>query len=171
MGGAARRALFADLWNHYYPRLTLFVRRMPVEPSETEDAVQEIMLRVFRSLHRYRPDYAVSTWVYAIARNHCLDRARKSGRIAVAYDADPDSTPGRFAAPEELLLQGERTSLAAELLASLKPVDRQIALLRFYEELPYRRISTVMNMPVGTVKYRVHRIREVLKSKREDHDA
>ena len=72
---------FTDLWRHYYPRLVVYVQSMHVvDEAEIEDAVQEVMLKIFRNLSSYRPTHAVSTWVYAIARNHCVDLARARAR-------------------------------------------------------------------------------------------
>ncbi|MBT3273117.1 MAG: sigma-70 family RNA polymerase sigma factor [Spirochaetales bacterium] len=169
MGQAARKSLFNDLWLFYYPRLHLFIRHMFVDFEELDDAVQEIMLKVFRRLPQYRPDYAVSTWMYAIARNHCLDLLRaRYNKPQTTGETNLDSLPGMYPLPEEDLLKAESMSAADRLIRSLSPSDQQIALLRFYEEMPYRHISRVLNIPVGTLKYRVHRIRKNLQSERED---
>ena len=169
MGRSARHALFQDLWHYYYRRLYMFVRRLSVDPEELDDAVQEVMLKVSRRLNSYRPEYAISTWIYSIARNHCIDMARSRALREVGkVRDDPDSSPGLYPSPEEQLERADVLSYAERLVNSLAPEDQQIALLRFYEEMPSRQISSVLEIPAGTLKYRVHRIRHLLRQRHEE---
>ena len=168
-GPAARRALFEDIWRHYYRGLYLFARRMAVDAAEIEDVVQEVMLKVFQRLEEYRPDFAVSTWIYTIARNHCIDTSRsKHLREKRETRSEVDHIPGRYLSPEDELQQAESVHQVELLMNSLSPGDQRIAFLRFYEEMPYRRISSVLDIPVGTLKYRVHHIRNTLRNAREN---
>jgi RNA polymerase sigma factor (sigma-70 family) len=164
MGNSSLQSLFSDLWYHYYPRVHVFIRRMLTDPMDADDAAQEVMIKVYNRLRQYRPDYAVSTWIYSIARNHCLDTMRAvRRRVPVAAGGEPDSIAGPYRSPEEEILHQERKSLADELVSRLSPEDQQIALLHFFEEMPYRQVSAVMGIPTGTLKYRVHRIRKQLR--------
>ncbi len=169
MGSASIRALFTDIWHHYYPRVHVFIQRMLADPADADDATQEAMIKVFQKLRQYRPDYAVSTWIYAIARNHCLDRIRSERiRAPMASIGEPDCLPGLYASPEEAFLRRELMLQTVDLVRTLSPEDQQIAFLHFFEEMPYRQVSMVMAIPIGTLKYRVHRIRQVLRGERED---
>ncbi len=172
MGDEAVKSLFADIWYHYYPRLRIFVQRMLVQPEDVDDAVQEAMMKVYQHLAAYRPDCAVSTWIYTIARNHCLDRIRKERvRMRLVSGGDSGEIVSPYPTPEAAVLRSESASLAGALIESLSPEDQQIAFLRFFEEMPFKRISIVLGTPVGTLKYRVHRIRKELRERRGEHDA
>ena len=157
------RQCFTDLWRHYYPRLVVYVRSARVvEEAEVEDAVQEVMLKILRNLSSYRPTHAVSTWVYAIARNHCTDLARARARRPPHRSLD-ESAAGEprdtAPTPEGELLDHETHRLVAEALERLSPELRQVAFLRFHEEMKHREIARALGIPVGTAKYRVHTIR------------
>ena len=169
MGNSSIHSLFSDLWHYYYPRVHVFIRRMLTDPMDVDDAAQEVMMKVFNRLRQYRPDYAVSAWIYSIARNHCLDAIRSARRrVPVAANGEPDSVAGPYPSPEEEALHQERTSQVDELMGRLSPEDQQIAFLHFFEEMPYRRVSAVLGIPTGTLKYRVHRIRHQLREEREN---
>ena len=167
---------FTDLWRHYYPRLVVYVRSMQVvEEAEIEDAVQEVMLKILRNLSNYRPTHAVGTWVYAIARNHCTDLARARARRPPHRSLD-ESTSGEprdpAPTPEGELLGRETRRLVAEALEKLSPELRQVAFLRFHEEMKHREIARALGIPVGTAKYRVHTIRaRVRRALQEDDHA
>ncbi len=92
----SRRLLLEEIWNRYHRRLILFVR--PMVKGDAEDLVQDIMLRVCRNIHTYRPSYAFSTWIYTIARNACLNHLEKKRRITWtdemdAFPSEPDRSP------------------------------------------------------------------------------
>ena len=98
-----------------------------------------------------------------------LDAIRSARRrVPVAANGEPDSVAGPYPSPEEEALHQERTSQVDELMGRLSPEDQQIAFLHFFEEMPYRRVSAVLGIPTGTLKYRVHRIRHQLREEREN---
>ena len=171
MGEDAVKSLFSDIWNHYYPRLRLFIRRMLDQSEDVDDAIQEVMLKVYGNLTAYRPSHAVSTWIYTIARNHCLDRIRREQvRIRVVSGGGDLDFESPYPTPEDALLRSESRSLAKALVQSLSPEEQQLAFLRFYEEMPFKQISSVMGAPVGTLKYRIHVIRRKMRERRADCD-
>jgi RNA polymerase sigma factor (sigma-70 family) len=75
--------------------------------------------------------------------------------------ADIEAVPGRYLSPEDIVVRREQMGQAKEFMSSLSARDQQIAFLHFFEEMTYGQISTVMSTPVGTIKYRVHRIRQI----------
>ena len=171
MGDEAVKALFSDIWHFFYPRLYAFISRMAFREADVEDAVQETLLKVYRNLKEYRMSYAVSTWVYSIARNYCLDQVRASRssiRLVSEYELEIESP---YAKPEEVILARETTEKVKLFIETLSPEDQQIAFLRFFEEMPYGEMSLVLRVPVGTLKYRVHAIRKRFRERKEDFDA
>jgi RNA polymerase sigma-70 factor (ECF subfamily) len=133
--------------------------------------VQEIMEKVWRGILGYDPAWRFSTWVYAIARNACCDRARRRlvrpESLPLQEHGGRSATPG----PEEELVRGETERLVDRFFASSDAATWQIAFLRFHERLGYREISSVMGVPVGTAKFRIHAIRVKLKAAMEGDDA
>jgi RNA polymerase sigma-70 factor (ECF subfamily) len=172
MGDKALESLFSDIWYHYYPRLRVFVRRMFAQPEDVDDAVQEAMLKAYHHLAAYRPNCAFSTWIYTIARNHCLDRLRKEHvRIRLTADRHTIEFESPYPSPEAAALRSESVNVAAALIKSLSSEDQQIAFLRFFEEMPFNQISKALGVPVGTLKYRIHHIRRKLRDKRDESNA
>ena len=171
---------FEALWERYRRPLAWFVggylegARDGDLARQVEDAVQEIMLKVYRSLERIDGRHATSTWVYTIARNHCIDLRRRSRTRGwlVARRVDPDTLAapsGR--GPEEQALARESAEQIDALIRELDPDDRTILMLRYYEDLPYAEIARTVGRPEGTVRYRVHVIKARLRDRLERQDA
>ena len=158
-----KEILIGKIWEHYHPRLQVFLSSLPRE--EREDRVSEILIKVFESLGSYNPDYAFSTWIYRIARNDRIDRYRKKTPRLVEWQEEIHTPEEKGETPEEIFLQETEKELLAGAVESLKPADRELIYLACYEELPYREISRIIDRPVGTVKYEMYRIRNILREK------
>ena len=166
-----RERCFRRIWEAYYARLAVFVRGARGPGPDDEDLVQEIMEKIWRGILGYDPAWCFSTWVYTIARNACRDRARR--RLVRPETVPLSEHHGRSAGPgpEEALIRGESERLVDRFFASADTETRQIAFLRFHEQLGYREISSVMGIPVGTAKFRIHAIRGKLKAAMGGEDA
>jgi RNA polymerase sigma-70 factor (ECF subfamily) len=168
-----RERLFNTIWASYYARVLVFVRQM-VPPSEAEDRVQEIMIKVFQNLESYNPVYAFSTWIYAIARNHCLNWLKK--KRPVTQPADPllskDMRLSHMNTPEQILIDREDTEIVEKSLGRMEAGWRQLAFLRYYEGLKIREIASIMRLPGGTVKSRLHTLRkQIQKALEKAHES
>ena len=149
LGEESVKALFSDIWHCYYARLCVFVRRMSIHQDEVEDVVQEIMMKAFTNIERYSVKYAVSTWLYTIARNYCLDVLRKERARSVYLSSQQrEDSQSRYPDPEEELLVSEGEKEIKSIIGNLIYSDQQIAFLRFYEELSYSRIAEPSKTPV-----------------------
>ena len=126
--------------------------------AEAEDAVQDVMVRVWRALPQFRGDSAVSTWVYAITRNRCLTML-KQRRAAEPLSLDE---PGSRRQAESLAAPTPRASDAWTLLGALPLPYRQVLTLFYGEEKSYEEIARALDMPLGTVKTNIHRGRKML---------
>jgi RNA polymerase sigma-70 factor (ECF subfamily) len=162
----SRDRCFRRIWEEYYPRLIVFVRGCGGGAGEdAEDIVQEIMEKVYRGIGTYNPTWSFSTWVYTIARNACRDSARRGRRapaIRSLSDLASSQEPSHARTPEQELLLGDAERRVQEFFAAAEPETRQIAFLRFHQRMRYGEIASVMGMPLGTVKFRVHDIRRKL---------
>lgn len=170
-----RNELFEEIWREYQPALTVFVRSFTtLGAQDIEDLVQEIMLKVYSKLHLYNPLRDFKVWIYSIARNHCIDRYRLAGKPPAdgTFYCDCAEFSQNFTEPgqEAAVIAGELHELIESYLAGLRSVDRQISFLRFSANLAYKKIGSILGLPAGTVKYRVHVIRAGLRKKLERLD-
>jgi RNA polymerase sigma-70 factor (ECF subfamily) len=157
---------FARLWREYYRRLWAFARSFAAMGSEeTEDAVQEIMWRIYRALPSYDASRPSAPWVFRIARNYCIDemRARRApfgaGETRVEPDELADASPG----PAEALARSAARVEVQRFMESLEAADRQILFLTYHERLRLRDVAAALDMPEGTVKWRIHELKKLLK--------
>ena len=128
------------------------------ERSQADDAVQDVMIRIWRALPQFRGDASISTWIYAITRNRCLT-ILKHRRHDVSLD-EPGS--------REMVEQTSPTSPPAadvwSLLQALPLQYRQVLTLFYAEERSYEEIARTLDIPIGTVKTQIHRGRKMLVS-------
>ena len=130
------------------------------------------MLKVYRRIDQYNPIYAFSTWIYSVARNHCINYANKC-KIPTVSDSQAIAEAGDTSAhgsQEMALIHQEMIRHIDRYLQELDPVYQQMAFLCFYEGMKLRQIAHVLDVPVGTVKSRIHLIRRELKKTLEALD-
>ena len=166
---------FAELVELYQEKLYHMAYRMLNNKSEAEDIVQETFLRVYNNLHRYDENQKFSTWIYRIATNLCIDLLRKRKQV---YSLDAESSdyegldgysmiPSDNRTPESELLISETQSIIHKAIDQLPPKYKSVMVLRYIQELSLQEVGDILDMPVTTVKTRVHRGREYLRRKLE----
>jgi RNA polymerase sigma-70 factor (ECF subfamily) len=122
--------------------------------SEAEDALQEIFLKAYRSLGTYNPSKgALSTWLYRITVNHCLNQRRKLRHAFKLTRPSSESEPSIGPSLEEQLSDDQALQSALNRL-SIKL--RTVIILRFFLDLTYSEIAQVLDVPLGTVKSRLN---------------
>jgi RNA polymerase sigma-70 factor (ECF subfamily) len=169
-GERAREYAFNRIWEKYSRRILFFIQNRA--PGDAEDLTQEIMLKVFRNLDRFDPKYSFNTWIYSIARNHCINHLSRK-RFVFNKPVRPDGEENRFvdpATPESDYLDRERRHVIDSILAGLDREDRETAFLKFFEGMKTREIADILKLPEGTVKSRIHGIRLRLKDGLEKYD-
>jgi len=149
--------------------------RMLNQRQEAEEIVQETFLRVYNHLGRYDENQKFSTWIYRIATNLCIDRLR---RRKITYSLDADLTEGEGVDwhatlasnqgdPEKELILSETQQQIRQAIETLPDKYKTVVILRYLHDMSLQEISDVLNIPVTTVKTRVHRGREFLRIKLE----
>ena len=143
------------------PRVYGFLVRLVGRPDVAEDLMQETMLRAFRSLETYLPEGKFHAWVFRIATNLARDwiRSRKR-RPVTGLEDDSDALPATLrgeARPEAGLVRSERVVAVEAMIAQLSDADREVLLMRYYGELPFKEIARATGEPLGTVLARAHR--------------
>jgi RNA polymerase sigma-70 factor (ECF subfamily) len=130
--------------------------------TEAEDVVQESYLRAIRSFAGFRGGDG-RAWLLTIVRNGCYDRLRQKGTSAQTTDFDEALHSGvRQMNPETALLLAERRELVSNSLAELPAEYREVLVMREMEELSYREIADIVEIPMGTVMSRLSRARQRL---------
>jgi RNA polymerase sigma-70 factor (ECF subfamily) len=155
------RDAFAAVVGLYDRRLRGIAFRVLGDRDRMDDALQEAYLRAFRALPRFRGDARVSTWLFRITYNACLDelaRARKTTHVPLDELVEQASDPLEL--DDELDARGE----IAERLAELSPDERAVVFLVDVEGFDYAAASRVLGIPVGTVASRLNRARGALRS-------
>ena len=153
-------AAFERIWNSYYRRVLYFIR-VSFNAREADDLAQEVMAKVFEKLDAYDGRHAFSTWIYTLARNHCIDHVRKR---RLAHIELPEHVRALADTERDVIARDEDREVAKALTA-LTADEQGISFLAFGERAPYRRIGEIYRMPLHTVKNRVHAIRTKLKDR------
>lgn len=162
---------FQELVRRHQDRVFSICLRMLGDASEAEDICQDVFLAVHRHLPRFRGDSRLSTWIFRVTRNHCLNRLKYLERRGSDGDAALDRLDaGALSSalvtapegPERALLAAEQRRLVHEALLRLSAEHRLLVVLRDIEGLAYEDIARVTALPVGTVKSRLHRARAAL---------
>lgn len=161
------RAAFAELFDHYAPRVKGYLGRLGLEPARAEDLTQDVMVAVWRKAASFdRGKANASTWIYRIARNRRIDLFRRE-RTATLDPDEPMLSPEAEALPDAALLAGQQGTLIALALAELPPEQREMIRAAFYEDLSHSEIAERTGLALGTVKSRMRLAFEKLRVRLE----
>lgn len=144
-----------ELIFHQYKNLVYRTAYMILDnPGEAEDALQEIFLKVYRSLGRYQPSKgAFTTWIYRITVNHCISQRRKFLRfIKPVGTLDEDEKQTHTFIEDKL----SEEQVLQQALKNLSKKLRAVIVLRYFLDLSYSEIAQVLDIPLGTVKSRLN---------------
>jgi RNA polymerase sigma-70 factor, ECF subfamily len=143
--------------------------------ADLEDIAQDIFLKLFRSMERFDPDRGVkfTTWTYTLVRNHCFDVLKKRRLKTVSLTSMHDNEEDRQRELPDDSTRQPRPALEAkelghkieEALSLLGEDQRMVFVLREYEGLDYGAIAQVMDVSEGTIKSRLHRAKEALRTR------
>jgi RNA polymerase sigma-70 factor (ECF subfamily) len=151
---------FRELVERYTGLLFSLSLRMLADREEAADAVQEIFLRAYSALPRFRLGARFHTWLYTIALNWLRSRLRsRRSRRRLEARLQPQAPA---ADPADAAADQDAERLAAEALAALAPRYREPFVLRHDQQMSIREIGEVLGLPEGTVKVRLHRARSLL---------
>ena len=163
---------FAELVSQYSAALYRLAWRMLRNEEEARDVVQEAFLRVFRALATFDQSRKFSTWILRITTNLCIDRIRRRKIKTLSIDIDqsdeervPVILVDKGPSPEDRYGQTALGDLLDEIILQLPPIYRAVVELRYKEQLGYEEIAQVLDIPLGTVKARLHRAHHQLKDR------
>ena len=152
---------FEELFDRYREPIWRFFRRRVADPPRAEELSQETFLALLRSARRYEPRSTFRSYLFGIVCNLLSALRREQRReMAAPLDAIDIAAPGCDAATLLWVREG---------LAGLDEKDREVLMLREYEQLSYEEIATVAGIAVGTVRSRLFRARLALREKLVAH--
>jgi len=166
---AGREAGFEELVRRYQRPIAAYVYRMVGDYDAALDLTQEVFIKVYNSLNRYRSEFKFSTWIYKIAHNAAIDHLRRHTvrEQALTGSIDGDrreiSIESRRLTPEQESERRERRSEIESVVQLLPATYRELIALRHSHDLSYDEIAEVTGLPLGTVKNRLFRAREAMR--------
>jgi len=164
------RVDFEALVQTHQDRVYDFCVRMLGDREEALEVAQEIFVSVHQALPTFRFDSKVSTWIYRISKNHCLNRLKYLERRGRGRSDGLDDVPeealgsadGAPIRPDDALQAEHERAMVQRAIARLEPDARALVALRDIEGLSYEEMVEITQLPLGTVKSRLHRAREKL---------
>jgi RNA polymerase sigma-70 factor (ECF subfamily) len=160
---------FNELVRRYQRPIAAYVYRMVGDYDSALDLTQEVFIKVYSSLARYRPEFKFSTWIYKIAHNASVDHLRRNASREQAIISEVDgeeremTVMSRKLSPEQEYAVEERRAEIERVVRQLPSVYRELIILRHQHDLSYDEIAEVTSLPLGTVKNRLFRAREMMR--------
>lgn len=164
-------AAFEQLVSRYQNKIIGFVARMLNDADEAEDVAQEVFIKAYRSLDSFRGASSFSTWLYRIATNLCIDRARKRKRspksaysLDEPIDKDDEGSGGRelpdwSAEPQQGVERDELRRQVRQTMAEMPEKLRTVLVMCDLQGMAYEEIAAALDCPIGTVKSRLFHAR------------
>lgn len=160
---------FEELVRRYQRPIAAYVYRMVGNYESALDLTQEIFIKVYNSLARYRAEFKFSTWIYKIAHNAAVDHLRRTATreqsLVVGPEGDQFELPIESSrlSPEQESERRERRVEIETVVRALPGNYRELIILRHSQDLSYEEIVEVTGLPLGTVKNRLFRAREMMR--------
>ncbi|GGL64493.1 RNA polymerase sigma factor SigW [Sporolactobacillus putidus] len=162
---------FAELVDRYKNSVFAICLRMVGNRQEAEDLSQETFIRAYKHIDQFDNDRNFSTWLFRIATNLSIDSLRRK-KPSVSLDAElpgaeglalKELLSGGETMPDEQIVRAEMEKIIQHEISLLPEKYRSAVILKYIEDLSLKEISEIMGIPVGTVKTRIHRGREMLR--------
>lgn len=163
------RDRFTELVKRYEKRVVNYVYRITHRYEEAHDMTQEIFVKIFLALDRFDPKYQFSTWLFRIAQNSAIDALRKKSiaEVSMTRPRDPEGKDRDFpdpgVSPYRAMKNKQLSAAIDDAVQNLPPDYRELIQLRHFAELSYEEIASMKKLPLGTVKNKLFRARNMLK--------
>lgn len=164
-----REENFEELVRRYQRPIAAYVYRMVGDYDAALDLTQEVFIKVYGSLARYRSEFKFSTWIYKIAHNAAIDHLRRSTTRDQSLTTEVDGASfelpikSQKPTPEQESERRERRAEIESVVSQLPHAYKELILLRHSHDLSYDEIAEVTGLPLGTVKNRLFRAREMMR--------
>ena len=157
--------MFGLLMKRYEKKLLRYGRNFLSEPENIEDIVHDVFMKTYQNIQSFDPSQKFSSWIYRIAHNAFVNGLKRSIRSPLHFfDFDTlVSHPVYEDGAEEEKEAEETKKMISACLGKLDPKYREVVVLHYYEELGYKEIADVLQIPQGTVGVRLRRAKEALR--------
>jgi RNA polymerase sigma-70 factor (ECF subfamily) len=156
------REAFKSLYDAYKDRVySMALYFFHGDAASAADVTQQVFVKLLTNMHQFRGDAQFSTWLYRMVVNVCLDGARRARTSAQVDPAILDRLPAN-ASHEEEFARRQRAARVQAAISSLTPKIRAAVLLRYFEDLSYAEMASILRCSVGTVASRLNRAHEQL---------
>lgn len=167
---------YKKLVDKYERALYFHILKMVKDREQVEDLVQEAFVKAFDNLNTYSTNYAFSTWLYRIAKNHTIDYLRKKKLKTLSIDKPMNTRDGEMemqlpdesASTDRDIIRKQRQQIVQNAIDDLPEKYRRVIELRHMEEKSYQEIADILDAPLGTVKAHIFRARELLYKELKD---
>lgn len=159
---------YNELMSQYHNSIYFYVDDIIKNQAISNDLTIEIMGKAFINLKSYNFKFAFSTWIFTIAKNHCIDYLRKNNLKTVSIDELTNNDeyyfeiPSKDYNPEDLMIRKQRIQLLRRLVNQLSLQYISVVKLRYFKEMSYSEISEELNLSESTIKIRLYRARKEL---------
>ena len=169
---------FSGLVSSYRDSLFFMLKKMVRNVDDAEDLTIESFGKAFNLLNSYTGKFAFSTWLFKIATNLGIDFLRKQKNhtlLSIDEGSDDDILPSQYILsenndPEEEMIWQQKGALLNDFIDRLHPDYQVIIRLKYFQGFSYIEIAEKLGIPIGTVKARLHRSKELLLSTLKDND-
>lgn len=173
---AEQQAAFSLLYARYHASVSAYIAKYVSEPDEIEDICMETFAKAFQQLATYRDENRFSTWIFRIARNTAFDhmsrekvRGKNIEKKPIDYsDLEGIDMPSESDSPEEEIISTQDHENFLSCLEGLPDLYRDVAKMCFIDNLGYKEIAQKSGLPMGTVKTRISRAKNIIIRKMTD---
>ena len=166
---AGDQKAYSELMSLYWTSIEKTLSLKLVSKEDVEDLTIATFSKAFDKLDSYDDSFAFSTWIQTIASNNLIDFFRKKNQKTISIDQqkeDEDSNNidvvDNSLDPENYLIRKQKNKHITGMVHRLKPHYRELIILRYLDEMSYEEISKKLNMPLGSVKAKLFRARDLL---------
>ncbi|WP_432405939.1 RNA polymerase sigma factor [Wukongibacter sp. M2B1] len=164
--------IFSKLVDIYKNRIFALSYKFTNDYNEAQDLSQEIFIKIFNNISKFRFEASPSTWIYKIATNICIDynRKRKRQNLKLNQELDyGDSIEGNLNSvdnsPENIIISDEKQREVHKVIYNLPDIYKTVVIMYHFNELSYKEISKALDISEKTVETRLYRARRMLKDK------
>lgn len=158
---------YAALVERHQEKIYNLTARMVENGEDARDLTQEVFLQLYQALPRFRSESSFGTWAYRVAANKCLDflrRKKTRGKEVVLSPDAGEALPGNCReGPEEAAIRRDESRRLRVAIKNLPQTYRIVLVLHHYQQLSYKEIAGILNIPVKTVATRLYRAKLILK--------
>ncbi len=164
---------YTQLMEFYKEPLYFMLLKMTNNTIEADDLTIEAFGKAFKSIDKYTPDFAFSTWLFKIATNNYIDYKRKKRLQTISMDQEESELNfvSQIKNPEDKVIEQQKYEVLRTVIDKLKPHYKTLIEKRYFEEKSYEEIAQELSLPIGTVKAKLFRAREFLYNLVKDNTA